>query len=253
MTPTPFDQPWSPPAGVSRRNQTLTRARHDLAGIRGRVLEAGAGTARFVRALRAANPEIQPIVCDLVRDGLKYARRQDGTIEAAQADITNLPFRTGAFKAVLVFDVLEHLLRPQDAVAELWRVLEPGGKLHTLVPCEGQPCTLHWLMWKTGVGAGIKERSVGHVQRFTHRSITNLLIGRGFNISTVSYSMHPMGQVKDVLLHLEEDHRLPPWLARNPLFRAVNRGLWAGAFVESTVLRNVPISAVALHITAVKP
>ncbi|MSQ26796.1 MAG: class I SAM-dependent methyltransferase [Dehalococcoidia bacterium] len=253
MTPTPVNQPWAPPAGISRRNQTLTRARRDLAGIRGRVLEAGAGTARFVRGLRSANPAIQPIACDLVLDGLKYARRQDAAIEAAQADITSLPFRAGAFKAVLVFDVLEHLPRPQDAVAELWRVLEPNGRLHALVPCEGQPLTLHWLMWKSGVGADIKERSVGHVQRFTHRGILTLLTGQGFTITNVSYSMHPLGQAKDVLLHLEEDHRLPRWLARNPLYRAINRGLWAGAFVESTVLRNVPLSAVALHITAVKP
>ena len=251
-TDPPAGHPWSPPAGISRRNHALRRAGQDLVGIEGRVLEAGAGTARFLRALRGINPGIAPVACDLVLDGLQHAQREDPAVMAAQADLTALPFRAGAFKAALVFDVLEHLQRPEQAIAEIWRVLEPGGRLHALVPCEGQPLTLHWLMWKTGVGADIKERSVGHVQRFTHGSVLTLLRAQGFTVSGVSYSMHPLGQMKDVLLHLEDDRRLPGWLSRNPLYRTVNRGLWVGAFVESALLARVPLSAVALHLTAVK-
>ncbi len=245
--------PWSPPADISRRNLALTRAGRDLNGVHGRVLEGGAGTARFLRALRQLNPAVDPIACDLALSGLRYARHQDPAIQAAQADFTALPFRSGAFQAVLVFDVLEHLHQPQEAIAEIWRVLEPGGLVHALVPCEGQPLTLHWLMWKTGLGADIKKRSVGHVQRFTHGNFVKMLTAQGFRVTRVSYSMHPLGQIKDVLLHLEDDHRLPRWLSRNPVYRAFTLGLWGGAYVESSLLARIPFSAVALHLTAMKP
>ena len=52
------------------------------------------------------------------------------------ADITALPFEDGAFDAILCSHVLEHVEDDRAAMAELARVLRPGGWLLVLVPLD---------------------------------------------------------------------------------------------------------------------
>jgi SAM-dependent methyltransferase len=46
-----------------------------------------------------------------------------------QADVCELPFATGVFDAVVNIQVLEHIKEPGACVAEMARVLKPGGHL----------------------------------------------------------------------------------------------------------------------------
>ena len=50
-------------------------------------------------------------------------------VQFRQADLFDLPFATGAFDHVFVCFVLEHLARPEAALAKLRAVLKPGGSL----------------------------------------------------------------------------------------------------------------------------
>lgn len=50
------------------------------------------------------------------------------------ADIQKLPFATGSLAAIDCDAVLEHVPDANAAVAELYRVLKPGGYLHVVVP-----------------------------------------------------------------------------------------------------------------------
>jgi SAM-dependent methyltransferase len=49
-------------------------------------------------------------------------------------DIHNLPFEGGQFEYVACLAVLEHVEDPLKAIAELYRVLKPGGKIWVEVP-----------------------------------------------------------------------------------------------------------------------
>jgi SAM-dependent methyltransferase len=66
---------------------------------------------------------------------------EPGTPTAADvlADAAVLPFRSGTFDAVLCTEVLEHLPRPEQCMAELSRVLRDGGTLLITTPF------LYWL------------------------------------------------------------------------------------------------------------
>lgn len=50
------------------------------------------------------------------------------------APLDKMPIETGAFDAVLCTQVLEHLEKPRESVAEMFRVLRPGGVLYITVP-----------------------------------------------------------------------------------------------------------------------
>jgi ubiquinone/menaquinone biosynthesis C-methylase UbiE len=62
------------------------------------------------------------------------AKEQKGRWLVAQADVTKLPFAGGIFDVVICSEVLEHIEDNQTAVAELVRVLKPGGDLVVTVP-----------------------------------------------------------------------------------------------------------------------
>lgn len=51
-----------------------------------------------------------------------------------KADVTGLPFRDGAYDAILCSHVLEHVPEDERALSELYRVLEPGGWCLVVVP-----------------------------------------------------------------------------------------------------------------------
>jgi SAM-dependent methyltransferase len=54
----------------------------------------------------------------------------------AIADLTALPFRTGAFDAILHIVTIEHLREPGSALAEMARVAAPGASLLVAAPHE---------------------------------------------------------------------------------------------------------------------
>jgi SAM-dependent methyltransferase len=94
-----------------------------------RVLEAGCGTGHFAQVL-AQRYRFPVFPVDLGWEGLRHGKRL-GVEHLAQADITALPFPSGAFDMAVSLDVIVHLARGREdlALAELARVLAPGGIL----------------------------------------------------------------------------------------------------------------------------
>jgi len=91
-----------------------------------RVLDAGAGEGRYARHFaRQRYCGVDLAVGDTAWD---YSRLD------AIADLTALPFRTGAFDAALSIVTIEHLREPASALAEMARVVAPGGSLLVAAP-----------------------------------------------------------------------------------------------------------------------
>lgn len=64
----------------------------------------------------------------------KITQKHGNYTPNVDGDIQNLPFKSEVVDAVICKDVLEHVPRPHDAVAEIYRVLKPGGKAFFSVP-----------------------------------------------------------------------------------------------------------------------
>ena len=97
--------------------------------VPGRSLDVGTGTGLLLRHLPPASVglDINPRNMAKVR---QYAPQSHLTLADAEA----LPLQSNAFSTVLCTEVLEHLPNPEQAVAEIERVLAPGGVLIGSVP-----------------------------------------------------------------------------------------------------------------------
>ncbi len=96
----------------------------ELAGKR--ILDAGCGKGRFARILAQSGGQAEIWGLDISPEMLKFV--PEG-IRSAAGSMTALPFPDGAFDCVYATESLEHAVEIEKAVAELCRVLKPGGRL----------------------------------------------------------------------------------------------------------------------------
>ena len=98
-------------------------------GARGRTLDLGCGTGRNLPLLPAG---VRGVGLDPAVDSLRRAQRRAPGTPLVRASAEALPFRDGAFDTVLSGLVMCSIPRPPLALAEIQRVLAPGGKLRML-------------------------------------------------------------------------------------------------------------------------
>jgi hypothetical protein len=109
-----------------------------------RVLDMGCGAGRHAFALYRTGADVVAMdrsASDLDEVSAMFvAMRAAGEVPlsaaaaAVQGDATALPFPDGSFDRVVAAEVLEHLPEDERAIAELTRVLKPGGLLAVTVP-----------------------------------------------------------------------------------------------------------------------
>jgi SAM-dependent methyltransferase len=103
----------------------------DVRGCK-RILDAACGNGRYSKfLLRHADPDAKLTAFDLSPRMLHRARARlrSDRVTHVVADLTRLPYADGTFDAIVCGWVLEHLPDPTPGLAELARVLQPGGKL----------------------------------------------------------------------------------------------------------------------------
>lgn len=102
----------------------VTQHLGDLAGKR--VLDAGCGKGRFARILKDNTPHAEVHAMDLAEAMLQYAASD---LVRCAGSLTALPYATECFDGAYATESLEHAVEIEKAVAELCRVVKPGGKI----------------------------------------------------------------------------------------------------------------------------
>jgi len=124
----------------------MLTVRYDRLGLRpgDRLLDLGCGFGRH--AFEAAKRGARVVAFDYAATELKEVRNtleamgDTGEVDArscigtVQGDATRLPFTDGAFDRIIAAEVLEHIADDTAAMAELSRVLHPGGTIAVTVP-----------------------------------------------------------------------------------------------------------------------
>ncbi len=108
---------------------TLTRLLDLPAG--GRLLDVGGGTGRVARSLRDQAGQV--VLADVSLGMLRVAASLPGLQPAASAS-ERLPFPDSSFARVLIVDALHHVENHAQTAAEMWRVLQPGGRILVIEP-----------------------------------------------------------------------------------------------------------------------
>jgi SAM-dependent methyltransferase len=106
--------------------------------------------------------------------GSGYAREQLG-LEVITSDLFDAPLPSGAFDAVTMGDVIEHLTEPSAALQRIRELTAPGGLLWLTLPDAGS---------RLARAMGRRWWSVlpTHVQYFTRHSIATLLERGGYEV-----------------------------------------------------------------------
>jgi ubiquinone/menaquinone biosynthesis C-methylase UbiE len=123
----------------------------------GRILDIGSGTAPVSPDMR------RTVLCDLSAEAMRNVECESKVV----ASITAMPFENASFDYVLCSEVLEHVSEDDKAIAELRRVLRPGGVLVATVPYQKR----YWAE---------DDVFVGHVRRYDPGELEQKLKRTGF-------------------------------------------------------------------------
>jgi ubiquinone/menaquinone biosynthesis C-methylase UbiE len=125
-----------------------------------RILNAGAGTGDDISVIRGFG---EVYVVDMMPEALEMVPAEL-VVEKKVGDVTALDYPDGFFDAVVAFDLLEHVEDDSKAVAEMHRVLKPGGHFVFTVPAFNFIMSAH-------------DRRLGHFRRYSMKSLGALLAG----------------------------------------------------------------------------
>ncbi|NOT34295.1 MAG: class I SAM-dependent methyltransferase [Candidatus Eisenbacteria bacterium] len=134
----------------------------------GRAIEIGCGSARLLARMGRAAP-LELVALDPAPNALAIVRRTAAIaglrMERVRGDALSLPFPDASFDLVLSGGLLEHFPEPEAVVAEMVRILRPGGTFYAdVVPRKlsmfrvrdaGRMLRTEWLM------PGVYESSHG--------------------------------------------------------------------------------------------
>lgn len=140
------------------------------------VLDVGCGegivTERLANLLEAA--QIRGVDADEAHLSEEWRSRTAPNLSFAAGSAYDLPFADGSFELVCAIEVLEHLERPRDALAELSRVA--GRALLLSVPNEPSWRISHMFAGKNVRALG---NTPGHINHWSKRAFSELVSNYG--------------------------------------------------------------------------
>ena len=95
------------------------------------VADVGCGKGRFARIVKERNPGALVVGIDIAEAML---RSVPSTVSAVAGSLTGIPLASGSCDAAYATESLEHAVEIDSAVAELCRILKPGGRMFITAP-----------------------------------------------------------------------------------------------------------------------
>ncbi len=229
---------------MARWGRALSLLRRDVPPG-SRVLDLGCafgyGTARIARYYDTDGLDASP-------DYIRRAQRNAPTARFTLGHAERLPYPDDHFDAVVLLDVLEHVADERAVVAEIARVLRPGGLLVVSVPHTG---LLRWAdslnvyAWLTGENAlaapGTPARGSDHHRHYSGGAL-RLLFGEQFVGCYVHTSGLGVAEVVNLVLLL----LCKRLLRAAPLYNVLQY-LYFGLYIVEDLL---PIPRAGYHLMA---
>jgi SAM-dependent methyltransferase len=211
------------------------------------LLDAGCGGGRH--CFGALDRGVHSVGLDLDVPSLRIARagiheRRGKAVRmklhggVLQGDVFRLPFPDGAFDRVICSEVMEHVHDYPAALAELVRVLRPGGTIGVTIPTA---ITEWFYLAATRL---YFESPGGHIRVFKPRELALALARAGVRVDGVGFAhaLHSPYWGVRALLGLDDESPGPTRALRQFLIRAAVSRVWTR--VEHVFDRVFPKSLV---------
>jgi 2-polyprenyl-3-methyl-5-hydroxy-6-metoxy-1,4-benzoquinol methylase len=177
-----------------------------------RVLEIGCAYGFWLKYLTNHGYEVEGV--EISAEAAEYARSKlELTVHEGTLLSAHLPAHS--YDVIFMLDILEHLPHPEVELAEVRRLLKPGGNLYVQCPYE----LYHWekrlQAWQEGkrVGRIAPDAIPAHLMFFSPRTLGMLLRREGFR--TVARPTGNYGEIRRLMYP-------PNVVGRNPLVTAFN-------------------------------
>jgi len=191
--------------------------RFDELGLRAgdRVLDVGSGFGRHV--YECARRGARVVALDYAADEVVQTRdtlaamveageiTADRLVGVLRGDARRLPFADATFDVVITSEVLEHVQDDVAAIAEMVRVLKPGGRFAATVPA-WFPETVNW---KLSDEYHAPKSPGGHVRIYTRTELRAKLTAAGLRVdgSHRAHALHsPYWWLKCAVGPRNDDH-----------------------------------------------
>jgi SAM-dependent methyltransferase len=193
--------------------------RFDELGLRAgdRVLDVGSGFGRHV--YECARRGARVVALDYAADEVLETRdtlaamvtagdiTADKLVGVLRGDARQLPFADGSFDVVITSEVLEHIQDDVAAIAEMVRVLKPGGRFAATVPAY-LPEVVNW---KLSDEYHAPKSPGGHVRIYSKTELRAKLRSAGLDVDGYhrAHALHsPYWWLKCAVGPTDDDHPL---------------------------------------------
>jgi len=179
------------------RASRLKYALEELKKVKGKILDLGCGVGDFSEAIKFYRPDLEISAVDISANAIALAKRRGLKVKFCVADAHNLPYGVNYFDAVVCFDLIEHVKSPKKVLAEINRVLKPGGLFHTFIPTEGNVFSLEGALIALGWKA--KEKYGAHPHHFPPGQVKTWIKKAGFTITKTRWGEHLVSQIIEII------------------------------------------------------
>lgn len=138
------------------------------------ILEVGVGSGRVIQAIRAAFPKGCVIGADYSLPTLTTLAASLKGIPLLQLDLTRCYLPDGAFDAIVILNVLEHIEQDDEALRQIARILKPGGIAVIEVPAGPDLFDAY-------------DRALMHFRRYSMRELRRRIIAAGLEVVSHSH------------------------------------------------------------------
>ncbi len=171
-------------------------------GRTGELFELGAAGGFFLEGARRAGFRVRGV--ELSPPAAKFAREKLA-LDVFEGDLADAPYSPGMFDVAYADNVLEHTTAPDQVLAQLARLLRPGGHLVIIVPSYVNSIYFRLML---AAGRWLPKRFLGrellrilkldadhdggppyHILEFDRRALVRLVESAGFTVESVAGSV----------------------------------------------------------------
>jgi SAM-dependent methyltransferase len=190
------------------------------------ILEIGSGTGNLLQRLKSDGYRVRGV--EINRELIAESRRWHGDLPLQLVEGVRLPFPDQSFDLVLSFDVFEHIPDSDAHLAEVRRVLRPGGYLLMQTPNKWTNVVFETIRWRS-----FTRFRADHCSLHTLGGLTARLQRHGFTAAALDVPVvnaffrdkvrRHLGAPGALALRIAQLDRWPLWLRTNLYVRAQRR------------------------------